>query len=107
MAKTLEALARRLRALDRERHALVAGIKAATEALLAGSPATGRRGGQRADQRSQPNRGPAAMATSPASKPGGRRPGFKMSAAAKAKIAKAQKARWARVKSNQKGGKES
>lgn len=31
----------------------------------------------------------------------GRRPGFKMSAAAKAKIAAAQRARWARVKKSQ------
>jgi hypothetical protein len=76
---TLAALVRKLESLDAERRAVIAGIRAATESLLGGGGTTG---GDTV--RSTGNR-----------RRGGRRKGFTLSAEARAKIAAAQKRRWA------------
>jgi hypothetical protein len=76
---TLVSLVRKLESLDAERRAVIAGIRAATESLLGGGVVTG---------------GDTVRATA-GGRQGGRRKGFTLSAEARAKIAAAQKRRWA------------
>jgi hypothetical protein len=81
---TLAQLEKRLHQLNAERQAILADIKKAVEQLSFGSAA--------------PMAGISVSGRLGKGK-GGRRPGFKLSAEARAKIAAAQRARWARVKS--------
>jgi hypothetical protein len=88
-ARTLGQLARLLDKLNTQRQSVISEIRAAVEQLsfgsaapLAGIPLTSRVAGKGR---------------------GGRRKGFKMSAEARAKIAAAQKRRWARQKAEKKG----
>jgi hypothetical protein len=81
--QTLAQLEQRLHRLNAERHGVLAEIKKAVEQLSFGSAA--------------PMAGLSVSGRLGKSK-GGRRPGFKLSVEARAKIAAAQRARWARVK---------
>jgi len=83
--RTLAQLERALHRLNAQRHAVLAEIKTAVEQLSFGSAA--------------PMAGISVTSRvgAPTSK-GGRRPGFKLSAEARAKISAAQKRRWAKTK---------
>jgi hypothetical protein len=83
IGQTLAQLEKRLHRLNAERVAVLAEIKQAVEHLSFGSAAP--MAGLSVSGRLGKNKG-------------GRRPGFKLSAEARAKIAAAQRARWARVK---------
>ncbi len=94
---SMDGMVDRLKALDAERHALVGQIESAITNLFGGeNPFPWGRG------KRKPGR--PARAAAPAAKAQGRRPGFKMSKAARAKISAAQKARWARSKKAGKKG---
>jgi hypothetical protein len=74
----LAALVAQLEKLDDQRRALIASIRAAADALVSGAP----------------DSGGAGVGNGRTAK-GGRRKGFTLSAEARAKIAAAQKKRWA------------
>jgi len=87
----IAAAERRIRELNDERNAITASLRR----LLANlsdttTPARGRSSARR------------AAATAAARNKGGRRPGFKMSAEAKARISAAQKKRWAAYRAKNK-----
>jgi hypothetical protein len=83
--RTLAQLERVLHRLNAQRNAVLAEIKATVEHLSFGSAAP--QGGLSITSRVE----------APRNK-GGRRPGFKLSAEARAKISAAQKRRWAKTK---------
>jgi hypothetical protein len=86
---SLLALVQQLNSLDAQRQALLAQIRAATNALSGGAPDAAA--------------AVSAAAGAPAKRRGGRRKGFKMSAEARAKISAAAKKRWAARKKADKG----
>jgi len=85
---SLLSLVQQLNALDAARQALLAQIRAATNALSGGAPEAAVT---------------VSVAGVPARRRGGRRKGFKMSAEARAKISAAAKKRWAAKKKADKG----
>lgn len=81
---TLIVLANELDALDEKRRQLITRIQAAADDLGSGAAAA------------------RSWVSSKTPRKGGRRPGFKMSTEARAKIAAAQRKRWAKQKATEK-----